>query len=147
MLFIFFLLWPGIYSFDPFSLSLKNIQVSAGKFKPICNFEISYNDERISTAGVTCSIIKRTYRGIEFEYLTKTRHKVALTFTILKRKKSAVVTNKNVETSRIRMLLFFQFEYLKCLVPCQLGYAPICNFSKSVGEKTAICPAVNSVKS
>ena len=111
MLFIFYLLWPGIYSSDPFSLSLKNIQVSAGKFKPICKFEISYNDEQISTAGVTCSIIRRTYRGIKFEYVTKTRHKITLTFTILKREKTAIVTNKNVETSRICLCSIFKSTF------------------------------------
>ena len=33
------------------------------------------------------------------------------------------------------------------LVPCEFGYAPICNSSKSSDEKTAICPAENFVKS
>ena len=145
MLFLFLMLLPGIQSSDPYTLSLKNIRFSVGRYKPICSLEISYSDEQISKAKVTCSIQRRTLRGIKFEHVTKTRHKIALTFTILRRKATAVVTNKNVETSRIVFHLNFVFTSLINLVPCEFGYAPVCNSSKSSDEKTAICPAENFV--
>ena len=109
MLFLFVMLLPGIQSSDPYSLSLKNIRFSVGKFKPICSFEISYNDEQILKATVTCSIQRKQLKGIKFEHVTKTRHKIALIFTIRRRKAMAVVTNKNVETSRIVSYLCFVF--------------------------------------
>ena len=111
MLFLFFMLLPGIQSSDPYTLSLKNIRFSVGRYKPICSFEISHNDEQISKAKVTCSVQRRTLRGIKFEHVTKTRHKIALTFTILRRKVTAVVTNKNVETSRSKFYLCFAFHH------------------------------------
>ena len=144
MPFLFFLLWPGIYS-DPFSISLKNIKISAGKFKPTCSFEISYNDDRVSKANVYCTSLKKTVKGIQYEYVTRTRHKIELTFTLPRKKRTAVVTNKKVETSRIYELYPLVFTF-RILVPCQLGYAIICNSSKSSEEKTSICPADNFVK-
>ena len=41
--------------------------------------------------------------------------------------------------------ILFCFTF-RILVPCQLGYAIICNSSKSSEEKTSICPADNFVK-
>ena len=101
MVFVFILLFPGIHSSDSHSVSLENIKISAGKFKPTCSFEISYDDNEVSKAVVTCSKIKKNVGGIQYEFFTKTRHKIAITFTLRKGKNTANVTNKNVEMSRI----------------------------------------------
>ena len=100
MLLLIFLILPGISS-ATFSVSLKNIKISAGKFKPTCSFEITYNDERVYGANAYCTSIKKTVKGIQYEYVTKTRHKIELTFTLPKRKRNAVVTDKRLESSRI----------------------------------------------
>ena len=113
MPFLFVLLWPGISS-DPFSISLKNIKISAGKFKPTCSFEISYNDDRVSNTNVYCTSLRKTVKGIQYEYVTRTRHKIELTFTMPRKKRTAVVTDKKVETSmicKLYPLLFSPSEF------------------------------------
>ena len=124
MLFLVSLLLTGVYS-DPFSISLKNIIISAGKFKPNCNFEISYNDERVSNANVYCTSLRKTVKGIKYEHVTRTRHKISLTITMPRKKRTAVVTNKKVETSMYQIFplpfLHVEFQFRVSLVMHQFA--------------------------